>query len=153
MTATISALKRLVRANEGSMAIETAFVVPVLLVMCLGGLEASRIVSRNTELRTAVAEAGDIAIASPPDSESDIEAIRGIIQTSTGADEDNVTVEERFRCDNDEDLVDRETSCAVDTVISTFLEITITDTYVPVWTSFGIGGPVDLSISKTVQVS
>lgn len=147
------ALMRLALATEGSMAIETAFVMPVLLVMCLGGFEASRIVSRNAELRTAVAEAGDIAIASPPDSESDIVAMRAIVRASTGADEDDVIVEERFRCDNDEALVDDKADCGVDAAISTFLEITISDTYVPMWTSFGIGGPVDLGITKTVQVS
>lgn len=153
MMGVVSSLHRLGRENDGTMAIETAFVAPVLLIMCLGGFEASRIVSRNIELRTAVAEAGDIAIASPPDSEERIAALEDIIEVSSGSSDDEVTVTELYRCDNDADFTDDESTCGATSVVSTYLQITITDTYDPAWTSFGIGSPVPLSVSKTVQVS
>lgn len=145
--------QRLARANDGTMAIETAFVAPILIILCLGGFEASRVVSRNTELRTALAEASDIAIASPPDSQERIDTLEDIVEASTGLADSGVAVEQLYRCDNDSTMTNDETTCGTNSVISSFLRITITDTYVPGWTSFGIGAPVPLSVSKTVQVS
>ncbi|WP_435417546.1 TadE/TadG family type IV pilus assembly protein [Parerythrobacter aurantius] len=146
-------LHRLAAADDGTMAIETAFIAPILAIMCLGGFEASRIVSRNTELRTALAEAGSIAVASPPDSQARIDAVEDIVEASTGSDDSEVTVAQKFRCNNDATFVDSKGSCTVNAVISTYLQITITDTYTPAWTSFGIGSPVSLSVTKTVQTS
>ena len=146
-------LQRLWRERDGVMTIETAFVVPILVVLCLGGFEASQIVARNTELRTAVSEASAIAISSPPDTQKDIDTIEDILEASTGLADNKVTLAEKYRCDNDETMTDDETTCGISAVVSTFLEITITDTYTPTWTDFGIGAPVRLSVTKTVQVS
>jgi Flp pilus assembly protein TadG len=146
-------LWRLARASDGTMAIETAFVAPVLVVMCLGGFEASRIVSRNTELRTALAEAGDIAIASPPDSQERIDAVEDIVEASTDLDDGDVTVTQKFRCDNDDAFVEAEADCGATAVVSSFLEISVADTYDPAWTEFGIGEPIALAVTRTVQVS
>ena len=150
---TDTALQRLWRARDGAMIVETALIAPVLVIMCLGGFEASQIVARNTELRTAVAEASAIAISSPPDDQGDIDTIEDIIEASTGLADNKVTLAEKYRCDNDEDLTDDETTCGSSATISTFLEIVINDTYTPTWTEFGIGSPVQMSITKTVQVS
>ena len=43
----IQKLSHLVRDKRGSAAIETAFVLPILATMVLGGVEASAIVSRQ----------------------------------------------------------------------------------------------------------
>jgi hypothetical protein len=31
--------------------------------------------------------------------------------------------------------------------------VTVTDTYTPLWTSFGVGGNVNFSLERTVQMS
>jgi len=37
--------------------------------------------------------------------------------------------------------------------VSTYIKITLTDTYTPQWTSFGVGGPVNYSVVRMVQIS
>lgn len=149
----MSILHRLTRSTEGAMIIETALVAPIMVIMCLGGFEVSQIVARNTELRTAVSEATAIAISSPPDSESERETIEDIIEASTGLPDGKVTLVERYRCDNDAALTDDETTCGASAKVSTFLVISISDSYTPTWTKFGIGSKIDLSVDRTVQVS
>ena len=72
-------LRTLFRDTRGSMAIETAFIVPVLAVMSIGGFEVSGMVSRQSELQSAVAEAAQIAIASTPDEQSERNTIESVI--------------------------------------------------------------------------
>ena len=80
------------RNQDGTFVIETAIVLPVLIMLCLGGFEISRLVSRNNELQIAIAEAGAIALASLPENQADINRIEAILETSTGLDATNVVI-------------------------------------------------------------
>lgn len=63
MTMTANSLFRRLAADQtASMAIETALVTPVLVVMTLGGFEASAMVARQSELQSAVAEATSLSL-------------------------------------------------------------------------------------------
>ena len=86
----IQKLSHLVRDKRGSAAIETAFVLPILATMVLGGVEASAIVSRQAELQTAAAEAAAVTLARAPDEAAERATLEAIIEQSTGLATDKV---------------------------------------------------------------
>ncbi|MBY6128761.1 pilus assembly protein [Qipengyuania aquimaris] len=141
------------RSEEGSVVIESAFVIPLLVLMALGGFEASRIVSRHNELQTAVAEAAAIVLANLPEEQSEYDQIELIIETSTGLPANKVLLTKKYRCNADASLVADVTSCATGAVISEIVQINLWDTYTPVWTSFGFGQDVEYKIFRRVQIS
>ncbi|MFZ9396346.1 MAG: TadE/TadG family type IV pilus assembly protein [Erythrobacter sp.] len=138
---------------RGSMVIETAIVAPVLLVLALGGFESSRIVARQAELQTAAAEAAAIVRASPPKTADERTVVHDVVKTSLGLADTDVTVTPLFRCGAEDAFVDAETSCEESATVSYYIEVVITDSYTPMWTSFGVGGPVDYRVERMVFIS
>ena len=154
MIGTIRSLARTLFADEtASMAIETALVTPVLVIMTIGGFEASSMVARQSELQAAAAEAAAIALANPPDSYEEIQTIRDVIKASTGLSNDEVVLYRRRRCGTDSNYVIWENACDDGDDISTFVYIYIEDTYTPEWVNFGVGDPVTYRIRRMVQIS
>jgi len=146
-------LLRLAADRAGTMAIETALVAPVLATLALGVFEGGMIVSRQHELQTAAAESEIIVLAAVPGDGTTIETIKDIIESSISLDEDQVSVTRSYRCNADEARVSTAGQCSEDDVVSSYIRIHVQDTYVPVWTQFGIGGEIDLEVDRTVQVS
>ncbi|KLE35485.1 TadE/TadG family type IV pilus assembly protein [Aurantiacibacter luteus] len=141
-----------VRGDEhGSMAIETAFVAPVLLVMALGGFEVSTMVARQTELQSAAAEAAQVVRASAPETAAQRQTIHDILVVSSRLEDDQVSITPLYRCGTSEDYVTVAGSCGSD-VEYQFIRIDLEDTYEPIWTSFGVSEGFDYNISRTVQV-
>jgi Flp pilus assembly protein TadG len=148
-----SALNRLLRDSGGSFAIETAFVVPVLILMTLGIVEVGTMVARQHELQSVANESEIIILATNQGAEADVDGIRQIIRQSVGLTGDNVTLSRSFRCDADETLVTDVASCGDDDVISSYVILDITEEYNPTWTYLGIGTPITFSVERRVQVS
>jgi Flp pilus assembly protein TadG len=146
-------ISQLVADNRGSATIETAFVIPVLAIMVFGGFEVSSIVSRQTELQTAAAEATAVVLARAPKDASDRATLEQIIETSAGLPANKVSLSLKYRCDVEEDLEDNATSCSTTAVVSEFVVITMEDTYTPVWTEFGVGQPINFNVTRRVQIS
>lgn len=132
--------------------IETAFVAPVLVMMALGSFDASRMVARQAELQSAAAEAASIVQTSPPQDAAARDTIRNVLKASTGLDDEHVVVAEIYRCDSDPAYVLTKT-CAATSHVSTFVRVTLTDSYSPVWTNFGVGSALQYDVVRTVQVS
>lgn len=145
-------LARLARDTRGTMAIETAFIVPVLALMSIGGFEVSGMVSRQSELQSAVAEAAQIAIASTPDEQSERNTIKDILMASAGLPTSKVTISNEYRCNSSTTLVTSAASCATSDSVTTYLKIYVTDEYTPEWTKFGIGRPLTYRITRRVIV-
>jgi len=141
------------RDTRGTMVIETAIVAPVLIVLSLGGFEVSAMVARQSELQSAAAEAVEIVMAASPETQTQIDQIEAVVEGSTGLPDEDVTFELKYRCATAEDLITDQTTCADEETLSTFIVITISDTYEPVWTEYGVGGPVDYNVERSVQVS
>lgn len=151
---TIGKSRRVLRRDErGAVVIETAFIVPILAVLALGGFEASMIISRNAELQTSAAEAAAITLARAPDEADERNTLEDVIEASTGLADDQVTLTQLYRCDTDTTMQTSDTACASTAVISEYIEIRMTDTYTPVWSDFGVGGPVNYDIRRRVQIS
>lgn len=151
MIAALARIARIRRNEDGSMAIETAFVAPVLLVLALGGFEVSSMVARQTELQTAAAEAAAVVRAVIPETAAERTTVRDILVTSTGLTNDQVTISEVYRCGTTNVYVTIINSCVGGTQYK-FIKVELTDTYAPVWTKFGIASGFDYNITRTVQI-
>jgi Flp pilus assembly protein TadG len=148
----LRALKDLLRDQFGAMAVETALVAPVLAVMALGTFEVGSVVSRQQELQSAASEAEGIILAAAGGPGATSTQIESVIETSLGLEGDQVTLAQRFRCDTASSLVTSRTTCPTDQPIYEYVRVDITDSYTPVWTSFGVGSAINYNISRTVQV-
>ena len=146
-------IRKLAKNERGSVAIETAFILPILATMVLGGLEVSNIVSRQAELQTAVAEAAQVTLARSPDEASERATLEQIIEASTGLAADKVKMDLKYRCDTTATLIDDPTTCGTSAVVSEFVIITMEDTYTPAWTESGVGRPVNFKVERRVQIS
>ena len=81
MTMFIAYLRRDAR---GSVAIETAIVAPVLVLLALGTFDVSQMVSRQDDLQSAAAEAEAIVQASPPKDSAARDTVRAHDTTVLG---------------------------------------------------------------------
>ncbi len=140
----------LLRDLRGSMAIETAIVAPVLVLMALGTFEAGTIVSRQHELQSGAAEGEIIAMAAAQGAVTNADQIGTIIAESLGLSEGQVKVTRMYRCDISGNRVSTKDNCPEHSVVTSYVNIVINDTYTPVWTQFGVGGPVNFQVNRMV---
>lgn len=138
------------RNTRGSMAIETAIVAPVLILMTLGTFEASTIVARQHELQTGAAEGEIIAMAAAQGALTNAAEIQTIIADSLDLPLEKVVVQRLYRCNANTNRVSAKSACGTDAVVTSYMQIKITDTYTPVWTQFGVGGPIDFEVDRMV---
>ena len=157
-------LKKLRDDVCGSMLIETAFVLPTLVMMSVAGIEVSSIIVRQHELQSAVSRSAEILMADPPGSSEEITAKAGEIETylktATGLgtrDTDGqatyIKVAKRYRCGNSSSYQTDKSGCTSGANVSTFIVIAIADEYTPIWAKLGWAEPMDYRILRTVQVS
>ena len=146
-------LLQLLRDKRGSVVIETAIVAPVLLVLSLGAFDMGRLVARQSELQSAVAEVGQIAIAIRVDTQTERDKIKAILVRSTGTAASNVTVSNSYRCGAANTTTTTESDCVGSDMITTYLDINITESKAPLWNNFGIGNPITYRVNRKVILS
>lgn len=149
----IGLLRRLRRDKRGSFAIETAFVLPMLLMMTIGIFEVSRMVARQHELQTAANESEIIILATNQGAETNISDIRSILRQSLNLAGNNVQLSQSYRCNISTTFVTAISACSETEPVSSYINLNITDTYRPVWTYMGMGRPISFSVQRRVQVS
>lgn len=155
---------RIGRDDRGSMAIETAFVAPVLLLLALGGFEVSQMVSRQTELQSAAAEAAAVVRAVAPGTATERNTVRDIVATSLCGNTTptvtqgtatcgtvSVSVTPVYRCGTSTAYTTTADSCGGGTEYA-FIRLDIADSYDPIWANYGIGSGFDYFVSRTVQI-
>ena len=145
-------LRDLADDRRGSMVIETAIVAPVLVLMAVGSFQVSAMVSRQSELQSAAAEATAIALATHPTTQAQVDTIKSVIRASTGLADNQVTIAWKYRCGTTASYVATSGTCGTGVEESTFLQITMTATYTPLWTSFGVSSPLNYNVVRTVQL-
>lgn len=146
-------LGRLLRNERGSTVIETAIVMPFLLTLSLGSFDVSRIIARQSELQKAANEAGDIALAKKPTTDTQKATVKSVIMTSTGLPTENVTVATVFRCGSDSTFVTDIAACGTGAAVATYVQVTLTDTVTPFWTQFGMGSSIGLTVTRQAQIA
>ncbi|MDF8331863.1 TadE/TadG family type IV pilus assembly protein [Novosphingobium cyanobacteriorum] len=140
-------------AREGAVVIEFALLAPMVVLMGLGAVDVSRIVARQAQLQAAVAEAGQIVLASTPDNDTKINAIKTVIANTTGIPTGSITIITVYRCGVDTTFVSLPGYCPVTGEIGKYLQVSVTDTYAPYWTALGVGKPFTMKIKRQIQLS
>lgn len=146
-------LRRLRRAAAGSVVVETAIVAPVLVLLALGTFDVSRMIARQTDLQAGSTEVQGIVLAVSNGTATDVNTIRSVLMSTLSLPQDKVAVTKVFRCTNSSTLVAAQTSCANNDVVSTYVQVTLTDSYTPIWTQFGVGRTMNYRVQRTVQIS
>lgn len=148
----VHGLRRMVRDLQGVMAIETAIVAPVIVLMALGTFEVGRIVSRQQELQSAASEAEGIVLAAAAGSGTSSDTMKSVIKDSLGLADNEVTLQQRFRCNLSSQLTTDASTCDTDQPIYQYVLLDVTDTYTPIWTRFGVGKALNYRVERTIQV-
>lgn len=150
------AFTRLRGDARGSITIETAIVAPVLVLLGLGSFDVSEMVSRQSDLQSAAAEAEAIVQAAVPTDSAARDKVRDILKASIDPDNtnpnDTETVTEIYRCGTGAYQAALPT-CATGTKLSTYIKIVLTNSYKPNWTSFGVGHTITYNVVRMVQIS
>ena len=147
-------LTRLIGDRAGSVVIETAIVAPVLILLGLGTYDTSRIIARQSELQAGSTDVEGIVLAVAGSAAgTDVSTIKSVLKNSLVLNDSQVSVVKMYRCNTDSTLITDRTACDSNDVISTYVQVTLTDTYSPTWTHYGIGAPFNYRLVRTVQVS
>lgn len=146
-------LSLLLHDTRGTSVIETALVAPVMILMSLGTFQVSDVVSRQHELDTGADQATAMVLAGWANPTQQRTALQQMLQASLGLQASQIVIAAKYRCGTTTTYVDSAGTCAIGTIEATMLQIRLTDRYTPMWTSFGIGAPIDLTVQRMVQVS
>lgn len=141
------------RDNRGAVVVETALVAPVLALMSVGAFQVSQAVARQHELQTGAGDAASLALAGWKQETGDITAVKAVIKRTLSLDDSKVSVVRKFRCGTDTALVDDRATCTAGTIVTSYIQIRLTDTYTPIWSDFGVGSPINYDVRRLVVVS
>lgn len=152
----LTALRHLAGNRRGSMAIETAIVAPVLVLLALGSFEISRMVARQHELQSGIAEAEAVALAANMGATTNTTALKAMLMSSLHLSADQVTVTMMFRCNDDATLSTASTVTACNgsnDVLSTYVRVNLKTSFKPIWTKLGVGSRLSYNVTRQVQLS
>jgi Flp pilus assembly protein TadG len=148
----LARLHALAPDTRGAMAIETAIVAPVLVLLSIGSFQVSQMVARQNELQSGAEQAEAIALAANSGASTDTSEVKSLLMSQLSLSSDQVDVTKRFRCNADTTLSDTNT-CSSDDEVSTYLSIKLTDTYQPIWSKIGVGGSVTYHVNRMVLLT
>ena len=150
-------LRRLLGDERGTTVIETALVAPVLATLALGSYDVSRMVARQHELQNGAGDMESIVLAANQGAATSVDTIKSVIKAQLSVTDNKLTVAKKYRCGIASALYDygdgTYPSCAAGESVSIYVQVGVTDTYTPMWTSFGVGKPLDYSVTRMVQIS
>lgn len=143
-----SLLQRILADRTGAMAVETAIIAPLLVLFSLGAYQVSSLVARQSELQSAMTVAKSIALATDPDTTDELNTLKSVISSSTGLATSQIAVAAAYRCNSSSSYVALESTCASGDNVSRYVQVTLTDNYVPIWTEFGVGSTIALRVKR-----
>ncbi|WP_309623246.1 TadE/TadG family type IV pilus assembly protein [Novosphingobium sp.] len=147
-------LARLRSDTAGSVVVETAIVAPVLVTLGLGAFDISRLIARQSELQAGSTDVEGIVLAvAGTSTATNVSTIKSVLMNSLSLSANKVTVVKMYRCNVQTTLTTTNGDCGSNDVLSTYVQVTLTDSYTPMWTKFGLGSTVNYSLVRTVQVS
>ena len=149
----IKRIKTLIESTRGSMAIETAIVAPVLILMTLGTFEVGTMVARQHELQSAANEAEIIVMSANQGASIELSDIKAILQSSVDVSADNISVEREYRCALNQNKTKIKGNCPTSGFIMEYINIRVRDTYTPTWTAFGIGREINYEVDRSVLLT
>lgn len=146
-------LARLRDDCRGLAVVETALVAPVLVLMGVGTYQVSTVVARQHELQAGADQAMAVAVGGFTNEDAQVTALKDVLRRSANVSADKITLTRMYRCGEAANYVSNKSSCAEDDIVAGYLKLHIQDTYTPIWSSYGVGAPIKLSVKRMVQVS
>lgn len=147
-------LARLAEDDRGAAIVETAIIAPVLALLALGSYDMSRMIARQHDLQGGASDVEGIILAVSTGPGTNVQKIENVLKQSLDlTNSGSVTVVKRFRCGVADTLVSAASKCDKHDSIATYVEVTLTETYRPTWTKFGIGGDLNYNFTRTIQIS
>lgn len=148
------ALVRLAGDERGAAVVETAIIAPVLALLALGSYDMSRMIARQHDLQGGASDVEGIILAVATGPGTNVQKIEAVLESSLDlSNSGSVTVVKRFRCGVSDTLVAAANECTNDDTVATYVQVTLTETYTPTWTKFGIGSDLDYNFTRTIQIS
>lgn len=141
----------LIARTDGTALIETAIVAPVLIMMSIGVFETSRMVARQSELQSTAEQATEIALATVPDTQSELDKVKAKMMESSGLGAARITLQFKYRCGTG--TLDTTMPSCSDDSLNTYIAMSISDEYQPVWTEWGVSRSFEFHVDRTVQIS
>ena len=145
-------LARLGGNADGSMALETAIITPVLAAMALGAFDVSMMVSREQHLQSAANEASEIILAAAGGSGISSNDLDTVLESSLQL-QGKIALSMRYRCGTSTTISSTPPTCPTGHQMYSYVQVTVADSYTPLWTSFGVGNAINYSVTRTVQVA
>ncbi|ABC63367.1 TadE/TadG family type IV pilus assembly protein [Erythrobacter litoralis] len=136
---------------RGSMAIETAFVAPVLILLALGTVDLGILVSQQQQLQSAALEAEGIVMGTLDPATMSDSTIEDVLETSLGLNDNQLVLSRAYRCD-DQTLSTTKGGCGTNEQEYEYIQLTLNDSYAPTWTHLGLGTPSQFTVTRTVQI-
>ncbi len=149
----IALLASLRRDDRGAVVIETAIIAPLLALMGIASFQVSQAVARQHELQTGADAAASMALAGWKTSTGSTNAIKEVLKKTLTLTDAQVTITTKYRCNVETTYVTDKTTCASDAIVTTYLDIVLTDTFTPIYADFGIAAPIAFNVKRTVLVS
>ncbi len=146
-------IRNLIHDARASMAIETAIVAPVLILMTLGTFEVGTVVARQHELQSAANEAEIIIMSTNQGATVEIDDIKTILQSSVDLGSDQVSIEREYRCALNQNKTKVRGNCGSSAFVLEYLNVVVKDSYTPTWTAFGIGQEIDFRVERSVLIT
>jgi Flp pilus assembly protein TadG len=143
----IGLLHRLRSDARGNALVEFAFAAPVLATLALGSFDAAKMVGRQTELQEVAAEVSGLVMAGS----TDLVELKAVAMSSGNLDQNQASVSEYRLCSNSDVHQSMSYTCPSGEESADMIQVALTDSYTPLWTSFGISGPVNYSVTRSVQ--
>ena len=111
-------------------------------------------IARQSELQAGSTDVEGIVLAvAGTSTATNVSTIKSVLMNSLSLSSDKVTVAKMYRCNVQTTLTTTNASCGSTDVLSTYVQVTLTDSYTPMWTQFGLGSTINYSLVRTVQVS
>ena len=114
-----------VRDDRGAGIIELALGLPIMLVLLVGMIDASRFIAARIDLEQAAQRTTDYALAKRPDNSDDATYLRTEAASAAGVPTGNVTAEIFLEC-NGVRQTNFDTICATGETTARFINISIT---------------------------
>ena len=142
-------LGRLKRDSRGLAAMELGLALPVLTALGVGAIVGTRMVAQRIDYQQAAAEVASLALARAPASTGDTAYLKSAVVAASGLSGDKVTVSMTLTCDG---TLSASSTCASSQEQARFVSLRLAGSYTPLWTAFGVGGPVPMVVTRTVRI-
>ncbi|WP_226700750.1 TadE/TadG family type IV pilus assembly protein [Qipengyuania gaetbuli] len=141
----ISLIARTIRSTAGNATIEIALVMPIVLMMALGGIDFAMGYRHKIEMQQTAQLGAEYVMGTMENVPTAVQ-VRQAIADATGMPMGNITVDKWIECDGARQAIGAPLCVTPGAVQTDFMTITVRDTYTPM---LNIDGIADFASTQT----